>query len=221
MNGASAGEAGAPADARAERLARLLRWAPLGLLAAAVAASVWALPRLPERIPTHWGLDGRPTNRMPSDVAAFLLPGIMLHLWLLLGVIGWSLRHTREGRALPAWTMPAVTAATVALLLGLHLSVLAHGLGWPVRVPVVANLGVGALFAALGYVMRDVPPNPVFGVRTPRTLRDEHAWRAATMLAAPLPGPWPLAVLLGSTLLAALAGVVAGRRAQRSEATDG
>ncbi len=218
------------------RLVRLLElWVPLALVGAAVAASILALPHLPDRVPTRWGLDGEPTNLMPRGFAAFVLPGFTLYTWFLMWAIGWAVRHTPEGRAMPAWVMPAVTAGTVAFMLVAHLAILANGLGWAVRVPLVANLGIGALLAGIGFIMRNIPPNPVFGVRTPTTLRDENAWReanrvggwamvaagSATMLAAPLPGAWPLAVLLGSTLLAGAAAVVAGRRAARLESQDG
>lgn len=219
----------------ADRIARLLTWSPALLVGLAVVASILAFPYLPERMPIHWGFDGRPTNLAPRGFAAFFMPGFMLYIWFLMGAIAWSMRHTREGRAIPAWVLPSVMAGTVALMLVMHLNVLAHGLGRPVSIPLVANLGVGALFAGLGYVMRDIPANPMFGVRTPTTLRDEDAWReanrvggwamvaagVATMLAAPLPGGWPLLVLLGSTLLAGAAGVVAGRRAARSESSGG
>lgn len=218
-----------------DRIARLLAWSPLLLVGLAVTASVLALPHLPERVPTHWGLDGRPTNAAPRGFAAFVLPGVMLHVWLLLGAIGWATMQTPEAGVISQRLMPGITAGTVALMLLLHLTLLANGLGWPISVPLVANLGIGALFAGIGYATRDVPHNPLIGLRTPTTLRDPRAWRhgnrvagnwmiaagGATMLAAPLPGAWPLIVMIGAPIVACTIGVVAARRAAQPEPQDG
>lgn len=218
-----------------DRIARLLAWSPLLLVGLAIAASVLALPHLPERVPTHWGLDGRPTNAAPRGFAAFVLPGVMLHVWLLMGAIGWATMQTPEAGVVSRRLMPGITAGTVALMLLLHLTLLANGLGWPISVPLVANLGTGALYVGIGLASRNLPPNPVIGLRTPTTLRDPRAWRRGnavtaeaivvagvlTMLAAPLPGAWPLIVLIGAPIIACIIGVVAARRAAQPEPQDG
>ncbi len=131
--------------------------------------------------------------------------------------------------------LPGITAATIALMLLMHLTLLANGLGWPMPVPFIANLGIGALLAGLGYASRNLPPNPVVGLRTPTTLRDPDAWRrgnrvagngmmiagVATMLAAPLPAPWPLIVMLAGPLIVCIAGVIAARGAEQRESENG
>jgi uncharacterized membrane protein len=113
----------------------------------------------------------------------------------------------------------------LGLMLVLHIIMLGAGLGWGISVPLAANLGVGALFIGMGWITPQVPPNPVFGIRTPRTLACPDAWRranrvggrwmvgagVATMAAAPLPGAWPLAIMLGSIVVALIAAVVASR----------
>jgi uncharacterized membrane protein len=216
------GSAASPRDARRVRGLWLL---PPLIVAAAVAASVLAYPHLPEEMPTHWGLGGRPTNLMPRSFAAAVLPAMMVWIGFITGLVLWSASQTKDGRDLPAWLSPAVTSATLGLMLLLHLAVLGAGLGWPITVPLVSSLGVGALFIGLGWLTPKVPPNPVFGIRTPRTLASPDAWRRAnrvggrwlmgagvlTMAAAPLPGAWPLAVMLGSVVVACIAAVAASR----------
>jgi uncharacterized membrane protein len=77
--------------------------------------------------------------------------------------------------------------------------------------------------------MPRVPPNPVFGVRTAATLGCPDCWRAAnrvggrwlmgagvaSVLAAPLPAPWPVGVMLIAVLAACVASLIATRRAPR------
>src|SRR5512140_2686155 len=52
------------------------------LASAAASLAIW--PRLPERVPIHWGLDGQP-DRWGSPLGAVLLgPLLVLGLWLLI-----------------------------------------------------------------------------------------------------------------------------------------
>lgn len=197
-------------------------WAlPPALLALAVLASVLAWPHLPERMPTHWGVSGQPTNLMPRGFAVAVLPAIMVWAGGILGLILWSTTRLGPDRAAPAWLPPVVTAATLVVLFLLHLALLAHGLGWPVSVPAVANIGAGLLFIVLGRLMPHMPPNHAFGVRTSRTLSDPAAWNRAnraggrgfviagalTVLAAPLPGAWPFGIMMASLLGACVVAV--------------
>lgn len=170
------GQAASPRDARRVRLL----WAlPPLILAAAIALSVLAYPRLPEEMPTHWGVRGEPTNLMPRAFAAAVIPAMMVWIGFLTGVLMWSSSQTREGRDLPAWLSPVVTAATLALMLVLHVAMLGAGLGCGISIPMISGLGVGLLFLLLGWLTPRMPPNPVFGIRTPRTLACPDAWRRA------------------------------------------
>lgn len=171
------GSAASPGDARHVR--RLWLVPPL-LLAAAVLASLLAYPHLPEAIPTHWGLTGRPTNLMPRGVAAAMLPAIMIWIGGITGVVIWSASQTGGARDLPAWLSPVVTSGTLAFMLLLHVSLLGAGLGWGINIPVVTNLGIGVLLLGAGWLTPRVPPNPVFGIRTRRTLACPHAARPAS-----------------------------------------
>ncbi len=61
--------------------------APFMVLAAAAADLYTNWSRIPERFPTHWGIDGRPNQwsvRTPHDVYAPLLFGTFLCAWLLI-----------------------------------------------------------------------------------------------------------------------------------------
>jgi uncharacterized membrane protein len=217
---------GAAARGREARRIRRLWLLPPLLLALAMLASAWAWPHLPDGMPTHWGFRGEATNLMPKGFAVAVVPGLMLWIGFLTAAVVWSASRTREGRDLPAWLSPAVTSAALGVMLLLHLVILAVGLGYGVSVPFVTSLLVGALFIGLGWATRGVPPNPVFGIRTPRTLSCPDAWRRAnrvggswmmgagivTIAAAPLPGGWPMGILIASILAACVAGLRAARR---------
>lgn len=220
----------AASEREAQRIRRLWLIPPL-MLVVAVIASVLAWPHLPDEMPTHWGVTGRPTNLTPRGFAVAILPALMLWIGFLTSALMWSASRARYGHDLPAWLSPVVTTAVLGVMLLLHLALLGVGLGWGIRIPLVTNLVVGALFLAMGRLTRDAPANPVFGIRTPATLASPDAWRAAnrvagrwmmgagaiTVAAAPLPGGWPLGVMLGSVLVACTAAVQAGKRAAAGE----
>jgi uncharacterized membrane protein len=70
----------------------------VGLMVAMVWFSVWAWPRLPDRIPTHFGLDGRPDAwSEPSFWSWFLIPTIAFTL--VLGMYGFRALMPRH----PNW----------------------------------------------------------------------------------------------------------------------
>ena len=56
------------------------------LLLGMVSFALWAWPRLPNRIPVHFGIDGQPDGWAERSLASwFLLPGIAILLTLLMG----------------------------------------------------------------------------------------------------------------------------------------
>ena len=197
------------------------------LLALAIAASVLAWPHLPDQIPIDWGFSGQPSDPAPKGLTLAGLPVLMAWCGGIVGLIVWSTTRAGAGRATPAWLAPAATAATLGVLLLLHLALIANGLGWPVSVPAMANVGTGLLLIGVGRIMPHIPPNPAFGARTPRTLSDPAAWDRAnraggrgfviagalTILAAPLPGGWPFAVMMTALLGACIVAVRAARAA--------
>ncbi len=216
---------GSVASPREARHVRRLWILPPLLLGAAVLISVLAYPHLPQEMPTHWGVSGQPTNLMPRRFAVSVIPGIMVWIGFITGLILWSASQARDGRDLPAWLSPVLTSGTLAFLLLIHAVVIAAALGWGVDIPLATSLAAGLLFVALGLITPRVPPNPVFGIRTSRTLACPDAWERAnrvggrwmlgagvvTMLAAALPGAWPIAIMALALVVACIAGVMASR----------
>ena len=152
------------------------RW--FGLVAAALAAmvSIWAYPRLPETVATHWNLRGVPDGYSSRFWAVALMPLVMVGMSGLLRVLP-KIDPRRENYAKfidSYWLI----ANVILVFLGLaHVLILANGMGYLVQVDRLLPLGVGLLFAILGKYLTRIEPNWFIGIRTPWTLSSDAVWR--------------------------------------------
>lgn len=149
-----------------------------GLLAILIAAVVsWlTVDMLPERVPTHWGLDGQPDGYSSPEVAAFLLPGFALVLAAILALVPRldprQEAYTQAGS--PYWI---IANAALVFMAVLHLTIIGFAFGWPIPIGTVVPMGVGILFIIIGALMERMPPSWFMGIRTPWTLSNDEVWR--------------------------------------------
>jgi uncharacterized membrane protein len=190
------------------------------LLTALVAmADVWAYPRLPETIVTHWNLHNVANGWSPKWVLFLVGPGLMLALMLLMRVLPWLSPKNFEVDSFRV-TYLQIMVILVCVAAYLQLLVLWSGLGHAMNIGRATVGGVCLLFALLGNLMGKVRRNFFVGVRTPWTLTNERVWNAThrfaakTMVVGGLAGlvmtaagveGWPV---LGVLLAGALAPVV-------------
>ncbi len=152
------------------------RWFGLVVAALAAALSVWAYPRLPETVATHWNLQGEPDGYSSRLWAVAALPLLILALTGLFTILpkvdprGANYQKFLASYWLIANAVLVFTGIADAL-------VIASGLGYDVRVDRLMPLGVGLLFAFLGNYLTRVEPNWFIGIRTPWTLSSDTVWR--------------------------------------------
>lgn len=149
-----------------------------GLLALLVAflASVLLMDGLPDRVPTHWGLDGTPDGYSSPTVVVFLMPVFGLLMAAVLGVIP-RVDPRRDAYTTPGSPYWIVANAVLAFLAILQLALVGFALGWPIRMGTLVPVLVGGLFVILGGLMERMPPSWFMGIRTPWTLSDDEVWR--------------------------------------------
>ncbi len=152
------------------------RWFGLVVTALAAAVSVWAYPRLPETVATHWNLQGTPDGYSSRLWAVAMMPLLTLGLWGLFNVLPKvDPRHENYAKFLDSYWL---IANAVLVFTGVaDVLILANGLGYTVQVDRLLPLGVGLLFAFLGNYLTRVEPNWFVGVRTPWTLSSDTVWR--------------------------------------------
>jgi uncharacterized membrane protein len=168
----------------------IMRKSWLGYLVAAVAlgVSIWAYPRLPPQIATHWGLSGQPDDYSSKLLAVTMLPLMILGMRALLGVLP-RIDPKGENYRKFAGTYFLIFNGVIVFMGVIHLAVLAYGLGAPVRMDRVVAAGAGMLFIVVGNYITRVEPNWFVGFRTPWTLSSERVWHRTHRV-----GGWILAV---------------------------
>lgn len=152
------------------------RW--FGFVVAALAAmiSIWAYPRLPETVATHWNLRGVPDDYSSRLWAVALMPLVMIGMTGLLRVLP-KIDPRRENYAKFIDSYWLIANAILVFMGVAHVLVLAHGMGYLVQVDRLLPLGVGLLFAFLGNYLTRIEPNWFIGIRTPWTLSSDTVWR--------------------------------------------
>jgi uncharacterized membrane protein len=151
------------------------KWIPPVLILVTTAISVALYGRLPERVPTHWGIDGRPDGWSGPTAAAFGIPAIMVAMWALLSWLP-RIDPRRESYEKFRGSYDLVVTTLMAFLGVLHVSILGFALGWGIDILKVAWIGVGVLFLVIGNVLPRARPNWFFGIRTPWTLSSDRVW---------------------------------------------
>ena len=152
------------------------RW--FGLVVAALAAlvSVWAYPRLPETVATHWNLQGTPDGYSSRFWVVAVMPLVTLGLTGLFNVLP-KVDPRRENYAKFLDSYWLIANAVLVFTGVADALILANGLGYTVQVDRLLPLGVGLLFAFLGNYLTRVEPNWFVGIRTPWTLSSDAVWR--------------------------------------------
>jgi uncharacterized membrane protein len=171
------------------------RWDVAALLAIAGAFVVTVVlwDRLPERVPTHFDLHGTPNGWMSRFVAGVGMPTFALVLWAFVRLLPRFLPKS-DTRAISEGTIGFVAALKAIFIAALHAIVLYAAVMPAVTVTTPTFLLAGLMFVALGLIMPRMRRNPLIGVRTPWTLRDEENWARThriagyTMTAAGLTG---------------------------------
>jgi uncharacterized membrane protein len=150
-------------------------WFGLSLLIISLIATCISYPYLPEQLPVHWNFKGVPNSFMDKSAAAFLLPGIMLIVFvmrILLPKIDPRKDNYQRFEGAYYWIMNGIL-----LFLFLFQAVqITSGIGLINPKYVIPEL-VGLLFIFIGNLSPKFKPNYFVGIRTPWTLANEDVWK--------------------------------------------
>lgn len=172
--------------------------ATLLLIVAALGASLVLYNQMPEKIPTHWNIQGEIDGYGSKQWAAFLLPGMLAGLTLLFAVLPWlSPKHFEvDSFKSTYWFIVLVISAAMTYIHGLTLWAAVSQT--PIDISRALLAGLLIMFGLMGNVLGKVKRNFYVGVKTPWTLANERVWNETHRLAARL---FVVAAILGLVAL--------------------
>ena len=144
-----------------------------------VFVATWALyDRLPDPMPSHFGLRGVADSWMPRPFGAWLLPIATLGLGAVFRLGEWLLpRQARPTfRAAP---VAGYTFVFVIMLSGLHLLILRASLGPKPQLDGNVWVLAGVALVVMGQLMPRTRRNALFGFRTKWSMASDENWQRA------------------------------------------
>lgn len=148
---------------------------PIVLILAIFAVGIYFLPQLPERVPTHWGVNGEVNGWSSKTFAVYFFPGLTVLVYLLLS--GFPLldplkKNIEVFASLYFW----FKVVFVLFMGGLFGATIYAGLGYKINVAQYVMFGIALLFLFIGLMLPKVKRNYTIGIRLPWTLHSEEVW---------------------------------------------
>lgn len=148
---------------------------PLLAVATVLASSFYFYAHFPERVPMHWNIAGEVDGWGSRWVGAFMLPVVILGMYLLFLVIPYldpkKDRYEQFRKVFHVFKgFIVVFMALIYFITGLS------ALGYNINIGLWVPGLVGVLFILLGNYMGKIKPNWFMGIRTPWTLSSEEVW---------------------------------------------
>ena len=152
------------------------RWLGFVVVAITMGFSLWAYPRLPGEVPSHWNLRGEVDDHAPKLLVALLVPVMLLVMRGVFEILP-QIDPKRANYPMFIDTYWRIANGSFLLLGAVHVAVLGIGLGWDLNLNRALMIGLGVLMLIIGNYLSRVQPNWFIGIRTPWTLSSETVWR--------------------------------------------
>lgn len=167
------------------------------LILAAVGMSLWAYPRLPGRMASHWGPGGEVNGWMPKAVCAWLMPAMMAGLTGLFFAVLLIDPLRKNIDSFFGYYAGFIIIMNL-FLLAAHGWMILWNLGIQIPSNVFIPIGMACLFFYCGIVLSHVKPNWFIGIRTPWTLSNEIVWQKTHQLGGVLFRIAAIIILIGA-----------------------
>ena len=143
------------------------------LLPILVGLILW--DKLPEQVPTHWGIDGNPDGWSSKASAVLVMPCILLAVhWLAMFA---NSNEKISGKQNPRvmgivfWLVPVVSLVVNGMMY-------AYALGREVDVMLILPSALGLMLIIIGNYLPKCLQSRTVGIRVKWTLEDEENWNA-------------------------------------------
>lgn len=159
-------------------------WISLLVVGAVLALGVYLGPQLPDKIPSHWDINGNPDQYSGKMFGIYFLPILTLGLNILIyGLLNISPKNYKMSNS--RRSVGKINFAIAILMSTLQAGILVMAL-YPNQYSFefFFGIGMGLFLLVAGNFMSKVEQNFFIGVRIPWTLTSEKNWNATHRFAA-------------------------------------
>jgi uncharacterized membrane protein len=141
-----------------------------------LAASAWAWDKVPDSVPVHFGIDGKPDRFGSKWEGLLIMPGVVALIGVIMAFV--PMLDPRSGNlARSAGFYYAVWIGMLGVMSIAHTSLIMAAMGMDVNVGQWIAVAVGGLLVVMGNFMGKSRPNWFAGFRTPWTMSSDYAWQ--------------------------------------------
>jgi uncharacterized membrane protein len=153
-----------------------IRYGIILVIVLTLAITVLTYPVLPDRIPSHWNINGDVDGYSSTLWGVLIVPLLMIPLTALLFLLP-RVDPLRENYRKFRRYYDGFILVFAAFLFLVQLQILLSGLGYPVSPTIVFPIILGGLLIYLGFLIEHAEQNWFVGIRTPWTLCSERVWK--------------------------------------------
>ena len=148
---------------------------PISLIILAFIVGSFLYTQLPDKIPSHWNIEGEIDAWASKNFGVFFFPGITLGLYLLMTFIP-LIDPLRKNY--PKFRIPYFWFRTIFVLffVSLYFYTLWVALGTKLNINYFVIPALSVLFILIGIFLPRVRKNYFVGIKTPWTIHSEEVW---------------------------------------------
>ena len=149
--------------------------AVLGMILFSFVIGIYFYPKMPEKMASHWNVQGRVDGYMSKFWGLFLMPFVLVGLALLFTAIP-RIDPLKANIEKFRKYYDGFIILFFIFMLSIHFQVILWNLGIRTSPNVIAPIGIGILFFYIGILCENAKRNWFIGIRTPWTLSSERVW---------------------------------------------
>lgn len=172
---------------------------PIAIIVISWIASAYFFLHFPDRVPTHWGINGEINGWSGKAFGAFFLPALNTCLYLMFLALPYiDPKKENYKKFAPAYHV--FKNVILVILFAIYLMSGFAGLGYRIDMGLWVPVLIGIMFAVMGFSMEKLKLNWLIGFRNMWTLSSENVWNKTNKLAGK--------VMILSGVLIALTGFI-------------
>jgi len=157
----------------------------LGIIALSFIVSIFLYPHMPDRMASHWNIDGQVDSYMPKFWGVFLMPIISVGLLFVFMLIP-RIDPLRENIEKFREYFDKFIILIISYLFYIHFLSIVWNLGARFDMGQFMIPAMGILFYYIGVLIQNSKRNWFIGIRTPWTLSSEKVWDKTHKIAGKL-----------------------------------